>query len=151
MGGEHQLDLEVAHPLEDGLRVDPLLEEPGQRMGERPPLRRRLGIALILSASPHAVMLFGNVGEGEEVCERPGNGKRIVHRQLLQQLAELVEALGLALTRPFRQRPDALDGFEERDSLLPAQGLPEEVAEESNVVAERKVRVFGHGAIANAG
>ena len=145
MRRDHQLDAQAANRLEQRLRRHPGPEQPGQRFFDRSQLWTAAELALQLPAPPHAVMLFGDVGEVEKVGEAPRHGQRRGHRHRPQLFGERFEVVaGAAAARPLRQRADPLDPLVVRNALVAAQCFAQQFAEQPHVVAERLVRIAGH-------
>jgi hypothetical protein len=89
------------------------------------------------------VVLFGDVGERQEVCERAGDGNREVERQLAQRLLQRVQLVPASASL-FGDAADALDRGKQRRRAAGAQRLTEHPAQHRHVVAQRLVRI-AHG------
>ena len=104
----------------------------------------RVGIALIVAASPNAVMLLGDIRQCEKVRERARYRQRVVDRQILEYFLESLEVIRVVVARTLGKRSYSLDHLEERLALLRPKRLAEEVAQEADVVAEWLVRIRAH-------
>jgi hypothetical protein len=104
----------------------------------------RVGLPLIVAASPNAVVLLGDVRQGQEVRERARYRQRVVERQILEHLVEGLEVVRVALARPLGQGSHSLDHLEEMVALLCPKRFAEEVAQQVDVVAEWLVRIRAH-------
>ena len=104
-------------------------------------LRAGAGIALIGATPAHAVVLFGDVREVEEVREAPRNRERGLDRHRPELAGQGLESIRRRDARALGERAHALHPFEERLSLLPPQRLAKELAEQPNVVAQGAVRI----------
>ena len=123
----------------------PVPTQPRERFLDRRQLRTAAKLPLQFPAPPHPVMLFGDVGEVEEVGEAARHGQRRRNRHRPQLSGERLEVVArAAAARPLRQRADPLDPFEVRHALVAAQRFAEQFAEQPHVVAERLVRIAGH-------
>ena len=111
MGGQHQLDLERADLLVEVVGLHPGRQQSreGVRAGAQ---LRGFRVPLVLAAPANAVMLLGDVGEGEEVGERSRDGQRLAQLKVMQRLVQRCKVLGVAKARPFGERPHALDHIE---------------------------------------
>ncbi len=145
MRGEHELDPQRGDALEELLPSEALLEQPGHDFVERAGLRPRLGVALVVAPAAHAVVLLGDVGEAEKVRKRARDRQGLRGGKGGQQLGEPVKVLRVAGAATFSKRPHALDQFEELGPGLRAQRLPEQVAQQVNVIAKGLVSGVGHG------
>ena len=147
MRGHHELDAQPADGVVQRLGRHARREEARQHLFDGSLLGPALWIALTLAAPPHAVVLFGDVREVQEMREAAGDRQRGLHRHLAQFAGELLEIVGRAGRTgapPLRQRADALDTVEVRVALVAAQRLAQQLAEEPDVVAQRLVRIVAH-------
>ncbi len=82
--GEDELYAQRTHGIVQPLGRKACGGESSEAFLARPRLRRGLGLLLVRAASPNAVMLFGDIGQVEEVGERPGDGQRVLGRDALE-------------------------------------------------------------------
>ena len=104
----------------------------------------RVGIALIIAASPNAVMLLGDIRQGQKVRERARYRQRVVDRQILEHFLKSLEVIRVAVASPLGKRSYSLDHLEEILALLRPKRFAEEVAQKADVVAEWLVRIRAH-------
>ncbi len=122
--------------------VDPGLPQPPERLGER--LARHAGLPLDVPAAPNAVLLLGDVGELEEERERAQDLRLLREVELANFPGELRADLGITgLARTPRDLPDLLLALEQVLALLLDHDAPEQVAEQADVPAERRVGRHG--------
>ena len=91
-------------------------------------------------------MLLGDVRQIQEVSERAGQRDRSVNRQLRELGGQRLEVAIGPCARGLAHGPDALDGLEQPRALVSPQRLPQQLAEESNVLSQRFVRIRLHRA-----
>ncbi len=104
-------------------------------------MRQTGGISLIVATPADAVMLFGNVGEIEEVRERPGDRQCGVQRQVGQIIGEVSEGVLIAVTSGLCHCADVLDDLIDRFTFERAKGLAEQLAQQPDVIAKRFMRI----------
>jgi len=75
--------------------------------------------------------------------ERARDAKRRVDGQLAEADRELVEVVVVAGVRALRQGADLFDAREQLRSFMMSQHLPEQLAQQPDIVAQRLMRV-GH-------
>ena len=92
--GEHELDPQRARGLVERVGVDAAGDQPRERLFARRRLRAGSRIALVVAPPPHAMVLLGDVGQRQEVGERPRDGQRRLHRQVPQHAGERVDIVG---------------------------------------------------------
>jgi len=85
MGGEHEL-----HPHRSDSRHQRVgrhagTAQPPKRLGARPPLRLAVRIAGVIAPPVHAMVLLGDVGEGQEVRKGTGDGQRRSNGHLTEE------------------------------------------------------------------
>ena len=90
-------------------------------------------------------MLFGDVGEVQEVREAARHGQRRLDRHRPQLVGQRARSRRppVPVLRALGERADPLDPLEVRDALVAAQRFAEQLAEQPDVVAERLVRIVG--------
>ena len=90
------------------------------------------------------VLVLGDVGEVREVAEGADDADRLPDRQggddCLQRLARRI--IGIAV-EPERGLADLLDEIEGLAAVLSANRLAQDAAQQTDVVAERRVLVVG--------
>jgi len=91
------------------------------------------------------MVLFGDVREREKMSECSRDRNRLGHGQLLEKPLKRSEILGASMPGTLGSSANPLDRFEQRVTLMLAQRIPEQVAQESDVVAEWLERVVRHG------
>ncbi len=141
MRGDHELDAEAADGAVQGVARHAARQQPRQRLFDRGRLRTGARIALIRPAPANAMMLFGDVGEVQEVREAARDRQRRFDRHRPQLAGERLEPVRRRHAGPLGERAHALHALEERLPFLPAQRLAEQFAEQTHVVAQRPVRV----------
>ena len=141
MGGDHELDPEAADGAVQGVGRHSGREQAWQGFFDRGRLRARARVTLVGPAPAHAVVLFGDVGQVQEMREAARDWQRRLDRHGAQLAGERFEAVRRRYARPLGERAHALDALEERLPFLPAQRLAQQFAEQAHVVAQRAVRV----------
>ena len=142
VGGEDELERDVLGGRSQRLVADPALPQPPEGLGERLP--RDAVPALDVAAAAHAVLLLGQVGELEEERERAQDLRLPLEVELPDGAGELGAHRRVAgLARPAGDAPDLLLLGEQLLALLLDHDAAEQVSEEADVAAER--RVGGHG------
>jgi hypothetical protein len=144
---EHQLDLHPVDGFNQTSRRQPTGDEPTECIVAGPALRRRIGGALVVAATANAMVLFGNVGEHQEVGERPRHwdgGIERHHAEVMRQRAERVIVTAASI---LRERADAFHGFEEGLAFVATERIAEQFAQEANVIAQWFMRVVHAPAI----
>ena len=89
-------------------------------------------------------MLFGNVGEIEEVREGPGHRQCGVQREVGEIIGEMSESVLIAVASGLGHGADALDDLIDRFAFEFAKRVAEQLAEQPDVIAKRFMRI-GHG------
>ena len=97
-------------------------------------------MALVEEAPAHVMAVLGDVGEMEEVAEGADDGERLARAQPREEIVEVAARgfVGLALECG-RQPPDRLDDLEGFLPDLLANGVAEDLAEQSRVVVQGAV------------
>src|SRR5688572_6084638 len=113
MGREHQLDSQRAHGFEQRVWRDTLCNQPGEAVLTRPALRRRVRIDSILAPAPGTMMLFGDVGEMQEMRERARYWKRLVDRHPAELIGQHAEVDLISRSSALGERTNALDPLEQ--------------------------------------
>ena len=99
-------------------------------------MRRRVGVALVIAPPPHAMVLFGDVCEIQKMREGARDRQRFRGRPGPQDFAEAIEVGGVAGASALGEGAHFLDHPEKLVTFLAFQRLAEEVAEETDIVAE---------------
>ena len=113
--------------------------------GETRVLRRIAG-AHVDGAATLAMNVFGEVGEQGEMAERPDDRDRVLDVDVAEELFEF-GAVDFVAADPERLDTRFLDQFEGRFACMFAHDLPEDPAEQPDVLAEW----FGELAVGTAG
>jgi hypothetical protein len=82
------------------------------------------------------VVLLGDVGQRQEVGERPGQRQGLVGGQRRQHAAQALGRLPAARSRPLGQRPHSLDQGVQVRPLVRPEDLPQQIAQQPHVVAQ---------------
>ena len=90
-------------------------------------------------------MLLGDVGQREEVRERPGDWHGRRNRQVAEPVGELFEGDRIAGVRALRECADCLHALEQRLALAGAKRVAEQLAQQAHILAQRLMRIVGHG------
>ena len=143
MRGHDEPDAEAAHRAVQDIGRDPARQQTRQCFLDRPRLGTRARITLIRAAPAHAVMLFGDVCEIQEVREAARDRQRGLDRHRAQLVRQRLEPVRRRHARAFGERAHAFHPLEQRLSLLAAQRLAQQFAEQPDVVAQRPMRVDG--------
>jgi Ca-activated chloride channel family protein len=145
MRGEHELDPHGS----DGFRQRGARQTAGtparKRVGARPGLGTPCRVPRVVAAPADSMMLFRDVGERQEVRERPRDRHGGRDRQGAQLIGELFEGCRAAGVRAFCQRADLLDALEQRVAFVRAQGVAEQFAQQPHVLSQRFMGIVGHG------
>ena len=147
MSGKHQLDAQRADSLVQRVARHARPLQPRQRLVDRSRLRRCGRIALVGTTSSYAMVLFGDIGEIQEVRESPRNRERLSERHGRQLVRQLVERLTPLTGRSSRlcRIANLLDPLVECVSCLMTERLPQQGPEQPHVVAQRLVRIVTRG------
>ena len=137
MRRQHQLDSKRRDRGVERGRVDAGGDQARERFLARPRLRLPVGLARVLAAAAHAMMLFGDVGERQKMREGPRNRHCGRQGQAAQQIGETIEVIAAALVRALRDRAHLFDAIEEGVAFARAQRLPKKLTEQPHTVAER--------------
>ena len=142
--GEHRSDVGMVERAHDVGGADVGLGEPLEGHGKRALAQRT---ALLLDvAQTHLLAILGDVGQVREVAERPDHADRLDHREVLQQPVERAAGLRVALeAKAHRQLAHPFDQLERLLSLLLADDVAEDSAEQPDVFDQRAVLVGGGG------
>ena len=139
---EDQLERDVLGGRRQRLVADPALLQPPERVGERLPWDPVT--ALDVAAAAHAVLLLGQVGELEEERERAQDLGLPLEAELADGPGELGAHRRVAgLAGPAGDAPDLLLLREQLLALLLDHDTAEQVSEEADVAAERRVECHG--------
>ncbi|MCY1404607.1 hypothetical protein D9M71_198200 [compost metagenome] len=133
MRGEHQLDLQPGDLGGQLSGLVPGLAQARQQFGEHPVLE---GLRLVGLAPADAVVLLGDIGEVEELVERPRHRQQFVLGQAVQGRGELPRAFRRAAPGGLGALADQLDLVEEARAILVADGLAEQLAQLVHVLAQ---------------
>ena len=97
---------------------------------------------LVVFTPAHHVAVLGGVGQMREVTESADDAHRLAVGERLQQLAERLARVGVALqAEGHRKLADALDQLECFGALLLAYDLAQDAAEQPDVLDERDALV----------
>ncbi len=143
MGGEHELDAHRPERVGERRGCHPGGEKPGEDLGRRPALRCALFLTRVVAAPPFAMVLLGNIGEGQEVRERPRHCQRVGDRHLAQDTGERLD-VEVRRARLFGGLAHLLDPREQRLTLVLPQHPAEQLPQQPYVVSKRLVRIGGH-------
>ncbi len=144
MRGEDQLD---RHAARRGLHLvgrDALPLEQRQCLGER--LTRIAALELELAAAPNPVMLLGDVREVEVDGERAQDDGLRLDVERRDRLRERSRSAGVAAATEPREQAHALFEAIELLAFLLGEHATEDLAEQADVRAERRVGRVGRGA-----
>ena len=141
--GQHKFDAHVSHGLREIGARDATAQETRKSLVAGGALRLSAGIASVIAPAADTVMLLGDVRELQEVSERPGERKRGLDRHLTKQVGELVEVV-VVVGRALRERTDPLDACEQIRFAVLLKDTAEQLAQHSDVIAQREVRVVRH-------
>jgi hypothetical protein len=142
MRGEHELEGAAAGGAGKLARGDPGRPELRERRVERLP--RGLAVALVLPAAPQPVVLLGEVRELEVEPEGPQHLRAPLVGKVADHGREVGPRPGLpGGTRLARELPDPLDVLEQILALLLDEDTAEDLAEEPDVAAERRLGAQG--------
>jgi hypothetical protein len=81
-------------------------------------------------------MLFGDVGEVQEVRERPRDLDGAGQPELAQQVGKTIERLLAGLVRRFCDGPHLFHAVEERVALAQAQDVAQQLAQQADIVSK---------------
>jgi hypothetical protein len=110
VGREDELDAQRSHGLAPAVARQAGSAPARERIGTRARLGPVAAVARIVAAPPDAVMLFGDVGQREEVRERPARSARPPRIGSSQRRsASSSKARLVAGVRALRERADLLD------------------------------------------
>ena len=90
------------------------------------------------------MVLFGNVGQVQEVRERARHRQRRVDRHPRQVRRERLELTGDSGASGLRERAHTFHGFEECFPFDCTQRPSQQVSEQPDVVPQRLVRIVSH-------
>ena len=145
VGGQHQLDLERADGIAQVGGRQPGRDQPAERLLARAALRRQVRRLLVGAAAADPVVLLGDVGEVQELREGARHRQDLVHRHPAELGRQRVEGAGVARAAGLGEGADALH---QGEALLPfprADRLPEQLAEQPDVVAQGLVGIGRSG------
>jgi hypothetical protein len=141
---EHELDPKAADRLVQALGRHACRDQACEGFLARPALRRRRGIALIRTAPPDPVMLFGDVRKTQEVCERTCHWQRQFDGEPRQGRCKRPEVPVAASAAALRERPHLFDDVVEVVPFAGAEDVAEQLAEKSHIVSQRPVWIGRH-------
>jgi hypothetical protein len=145
MGGDHELDAEMADCVVERVTGHTGPDEPRQRLLDRCLLGPASRLTLDLAPPPHPVVLFGDVREIEEVREASRHRQRRLDRHCPQLGGERFEVIVPASgTRELGECTHPFHSLEMRDAFVTAQGFAQQLSEEPDIVPKRFVRIFAH-------
>ena len=104
-------------------------------------MRRSAGIDSILAPTPGPVMLFGDVGEMQEVRERTRHRKRLVDRHPAELIGKNPEIVLIPGSAALCEGTNALDPLEQRPPGMRLKRLTEQLPQQPHVVTQRLVRI----------
>ena len=104
----------------------------------------RARILLIRAAPADTMVLFGDVGQMEELRERPGDRQRFIERHPSEHVGQFAERALVAGTAALGQRAGTLDDIEHILAGKPLHCLAEQLTEQAHIVAQRLVRIGVH-------
>ena len=151
MRSQHELDAKRTDSVMQPIGTDAGGDQPREALVTRRPLRRRAGIALVITTAADPVMLLGDVGEMQKLAERAGDRDRVLERHPPKLVGEQTEILVMAGSGALRQGPHALDRAEHPFAGVFLQRLAEQLAEQPHVLPQRLVRIRIHGSTISQG
>ena len=89
-------------------------------------------------------MLLGDIGEMEELRERPGDWQRFIERHPSEYVGQFAECALVAGTAALGQRAGTFDHLEHILAGKPLHCLAEQLTEQAHIVAQRLVRIGVH-------
>ena len=91
------------------------------------------------------MMLLGDVREGQEMCERASHRYRMRQWESAEDAGQLLKlgAVGLAVVSALGQRAHLLDELKDLVTLVNAQRVAEQLAEQPDVLAQRPMWIDG--------
>ena len=90
----------------------------------------------MIAAATHAVVLLGDIGEVQKVCEGTGDRQRRFNWHLPEESAEPIEVV-VSVPRTLRQRTNVLDALIETVAAVLLERPSEQLAEQPDVFAQR--------------
>ena len=81
------------------------------------------------------MVLFGDVGEREEMGERPRHRHRRFDREVAEHAGQRVDVARAVGPHVLRQRPHAFDGLVQLLPLTLSQRLPEQLPKQTHIVS----------------
>ncbi|MNZ26250.1 hypothetical protein D3C78_434370 [compost metagenome] len=136
MGGEHQLDIQTGDLLRQTLRTVTGGLQALEHFAQHPFLERQ---RLVRPAATDAVVLLGDVGQIEELVERPRHRQQLVLGQGIEGLRQLLRAGQRAAPRRLGPLADAFDLVEKVRAALGAKGLTQQLAQQVDVLAQARI------------
>ena len=134
---EDQLDRDAAGRGLDLVGRDALPREQRQRLGQR--FAGIAALELVLAATPNPVMLLGDVREVEVDGERAQDDRLRLDVERLDRLRERPGGAGVTAATEPREQANALFQAVELLAFLLGEHAPEDLAEQADVRAERRV------------
>jgi len=129
VGGQHQLDPQRSHGVRQRIARETRGTPACERIGTRARLRAMRRIASVVAAPADPMMLLGDVGQREEMRERPRDRYGRGHRQRGQSAGQLFEGRRLAGVRELRERANLFYEREQRIAFARAQRVAEQLAQ----------------------
>ena len=121
-----------------------------QRMHQAAFARLRTG-QVVGAAAADVMLVFGDVGQMQEVGKGPDHGDHRLAWQLVEDLFQRCAGGGVQIAvEADRRLADVLDHIENSIAFLFSHGVAEQAAEQADVVAQRQVFFFlgvFHGAV----
>ncbi len=108
VSGQHQIDVQLAHGLDDGF-----LRQIGSFQLVEHLLQRIRGADLLFAATGDGVELFGHVGQVEKLAEGAGHRQQLVIAQVAQGIEQTFPVCLIAFAGGFGQLANGFDLVEE--------------------------------------
>ena len=141
MGRQHQLDVQAAQLARQGRRGQAAALETLQQLAEQ---RRTGGLRLVRPPSPHPVILLGDVGQVEELVERPRDREYLGMAKLVQAALQLPGAIDRTAARSLGTGADTFDLLQQGVTQIAPDGFPEQLPQLAYILPQSCV-YLGHG------
>src|SRR5258708_38217077 len=104
--------------------------------------QRRRAVAPVVAVAPDVVAVLGDVGQQREIAEGAHHRHRLLGAEAIERRRkELTRGAVLEAAARHRELADLLDQLERGITLVGADGVAEEPAEETDVLAQPRVLV----------
>ena len=140
MRGKHRADEGVREEALHFRPRDSRLAHAIERQHHRAFARCRPGDGMGAGAAD-VMLVLGDIGEMREIAECADDQRRLIARQAFQDRIEPGAGSRVLAMKADRSLADGLDQIEDRFALLRTDGVAEDAAEETNVLAQRRFLV----------